>query len=51
MEFRFTCECGDEIQEFTRGSDDELSVRVPCETCGAVYAVSITQLRAPDQND
>lgn len=48
MDVRFECECGAEIDEFTRGTESS-QIRVRCQDCDAVYAFTITQLR-PAQN-
>lgn len=46
MELELSCDCGQEISEFTRGSSADANFKVPCEECGAVYAVTVTQIRA-----
>lgn len=43
MDIQFDCSCGDRISEFTRGPSPDIQVK--CEQCGAIYAVTITQLR------
>lgn len=48
MEIELSCECGVEISEFTRGSSTEANFKVPCEDCGAVYTVTITQIRGSE---
>lgn len=48
MEFRFDCECGSEMSDFTRGRS-ERTVQVTCDDCEAVYAVTVTQLQAGDR--
>lgn len=45
MELELSCECGHGISEFTRGNSADANVQVPCEGCGAVYAVTVTQIR------
>lgn len=45
MEFQFTCGCGEEISEFTRGEHPEVSTQVGCNDCGTVYALTITPLK------
>lgn len=45
MEFEFTCDCGHEISEMTRGERTKMSVQVPCRECGAVYAVTVTRIQ------
>ncbi|WP_277750246.1 hypothetical protein [Halorubrum amylolyticum] len=43
MRVRFECSCSEEISEFTRG-DASRGVHVECGNCGAVYAVTITEI-------
>lgn len=45
MEFEFSCECGQSVSDFIRNNTKEASFQVPCEDCGAVYAVTVTQIR------
>lgn len=44
MEIELSCECGQEISEFTRGESTVANLQVPCEDCGAIYAVSVTRI-------
>lgn len=48
MEFQFSCECGDDLSGFTRGEDTEAGFTIGCEDCGAVYAVTVTQIQPSD---
>ncbi|CDK40825.1 hypothetical protein PN419_06960 [Halorubrum ezzemoulense] len=43
MKVQFECSCSEEISEFTRGETSR-GVHVECGNCGAVYAVTITEL-------
>lgn len=43
MEIQFSCQCGDMVEEFTRGETSS-DVRVQCDACAAIYVVTITQL-------
>lgn len=45
MEYQFKCGCGEEVSDFTRGGDIEISSNAICEQCGTVYALTITTLR------
>lgn len=45
MEFEFTCECGRTVSDLVRNNGEETSFQVPCEDCGAIYAVTVTQIR------
>lgn len=48
MDIDFECDCSDVIAVQTNhGSSGD--VRVPCDTCGAIYAVSITKLIGSDE--
>jgi len=49
MEIAFDCECGEEVSDFTRGEGSEISAHLQCDSCGAVYAVTITPLQRTDQ--
>lgn len=44
MGVRFDCACGEELAEVATVSTGELETMVPCEGCGARYAVTITNL-------
>ncbi|MBP1921875.1 hypothetical protein J2751_000872 [Halorubrum alkaliphilum] len=43
MKVQFECSCSEDISEFTRGETSR-GVHVECGNCGAVYAVTITEL-------
>jgi len=43
MRVQFECSCSEDISEFTRGQTSR-GVHVECGNCGAVYAVTITEL-------
>ena len=43
MEFEFTCECGEEIADFTRGGKSK-DVHTLCECCGSRYVVTVTKI-------
>jgi transcription elongation factor Elf1 len=45
MEIVFSYVCGHEISEFTRSDRSDGDFQVACEECGAIYAVSLTQLQ------
>lgn len=45
MDFRFDCDCGETIEDFTRGGPDA-SLLVECEVCQSVYAITITPIEA-----
>lgn len=45
MQFELACKCGQSISDFTRNDSGETSFQVPCDDCGAVYAVTVTQIR------
>lgn len=45
MEFSFECPCGSEVGGFARGEGGAADLRVPCEACGSVFAISVTRLR------
>lgn len=44
MEYQFTCGCGEEVSDFTRGGDVEMSATARCAECGSSFAVTITTL-------
>lgn len=50
MEFKFGCECGEEIVDFSRSDNDGDTVdcRTVCDDCGRVYAITITAISGPD---
>lgn len=43
MNIKFDCSCGTEISDLARGGP-ETNVTLPCPDCGAIYAVTITEL-------
>ena len=43
MEFEFTCECGEDIADFTRGRNSK-EVHTICECCGSRYVVTVTKI-------
>ncbi len=45
MELSLECVCGEEITGSTRGEERAADLRIPCEGCGAMYAISLTRLR------
>lgn len=45
MKFEFECGCGEEVSDFTRGGDVEMSTSIVCEACGSMYAVTITTIQ------
>ena len=49
MEFSFECECDEALSDFTRGSASEVHSKVECTACGAVYTLTVTQIRAPSE--
>ncbi|WP_459881727.1 hypothetical protein [Halorubrum gandharaense] len=44
MRVQFECSCGAEITEFARGQTSR-GIHVECGSCGAVYAVTITEIQ------
>ena len=47
MEFSFECLCGEETVGLTDGSDETANrARVRCSSCGAVYAITVTNVVA-----
>ena len=47
MKVRIECECGQEVVDFTRSSG-EISTRLLCQHCGALYGVTVTALTQGD---
>lgn len=47
MKIAFSCDCGAEISDFTRGAE-QADLQVQCKDCGSLYAVTITQIQAGD---
>lgn len=45
MEFQFDCECGATVSDFTRSGETEADFHMGCESCKALYLVTITQIR------
>ncbi|MFC7070099.1 hypothetical protein [Halobaculum lipolyticum] len=45
MEYAFECECGEQVSDFTRGGDVEVSTVAVCDDCGAAYGLTITTLQ------
>lgn len=45
MEFEFDCVCGNPVSDFTRGDPSEVDLIVECSDCGAIYALTVTQIR------
>lgn len=49
MEFSFECRCGAETIGHTMGMDEATSrCKIRCESCDAIYAVTITNLHVDD---
>ncbi|WP_435064110.1 hypothetical protein [Halobaculum sp. EA56] len=48
MEYRFECECGAEVADFTRGDDIEVNTVAICDECGATYGLTITAIQNPN---
>ncbi|SHH41818.1 hypothetical protein [Halobaculum gomorrense] len=48
MEYTFECECGEEVSDFTRGGDVEISTVAVCEECGTTYGLTITTIQSGD---
>ncbi|QZY00838.1 hypothetical protein [Halobaculum rubrum] len=46
MEYSFECECGEEVSDFTRGGDVEVSTVAVCEECGTTYGLTITAIQS-----
>lgn len=44
MKYQFECGCGEQIADFTRGRDAEISTTVRCDGCGTFYALTITAI-------
>jgi uncharacterized Zn finger protein len=44
MEVEFSCDCGHDISEFTRG-DATKNARIECSNCGAVWTLTLTNIR------
>jgi len=47
MEIAFECDCGQDISEFTRGGTTK-NATLECPACGAVWAVTLTNIRGGD---
>lgn len=45
MEYTFECECGEEVSDFTRGGDVEVSTVAACDECGTTYGLTITTIQ------
>jgi hypothetical protein len=48
MEFQFDCGCGEQVSDFTRGKDEEITTRVRCSGCDTVYALTLTPIVKPE---
>lgn len=46
MKIEFTCECGERLSSVTSSEKARLDARLRCDTCKAVYAVTITQFES-----
>jgi hypothetical protein len=44
MQFQFECGCGVQLSDYTRGVGDEVTTQVQCQSCGTVYALTITPI-------
>ena len=45
MEFQFDCGCGEQVSDFTRGDDVEVTTNAICEGCGTMFALTITTIQ------
>jgi uncharacterized Zn finger protein len=45
MEVEFSCDCGNDISEFTRGNATK-NVQLECSNCGAVWTLTLTNIRS-----
>jgi len=46
MRFEFECDCGEAVSDTVRGRGvTKTDFQIQCDDCGAVYAVTVTQLQ------
>ena len=47
MEIAFACDCDNDISTFTRGGATK-NTKLECPECGAVWTVTLTNIRSSD---
>lgn len=49
MRIELTCSCGTDIEASLEADGRDGLSQVTCDDCGAAYAVTVTQVRWPDE--